>query len=186
MKRNAIFRQKTYICAEILAKMTKEELLSRLNGVEWTDFEVKEAQNEVPKSIWETVSAFSNSYGGWIVFGIREKRVAGYSSYEIQGVQQPEKIEQDFIGVLRSNSKFNQRISVQSARFVIDDKTVLAFYIPMSESKPVYIGVPMNTYIRMGSGDQRATEYEVRAMQRDQAFGKKSNETVFGSCYDDS
>ena len=31
--------------------MTKEELLSRLNGVEWTDFEVKEAQNEVPKSI---------------------------------------------------------------------------------------------------------------------------------------
>lgn len=55
----------------------------------------------------------------------------------------------------------------------------------MSECKPVYISVPSNTYIRIGSGDQRATEYEIRAMQRDQAFGKKSNEVVFGSCYND-
>lgn len=165
--------------------MTKEELLSRLNGIEWNDFEIKEAQNDVPKSAWETVSAFSNSYGGWIVFGIKEKRINGKSSYDIQGVARPEKVEQDFINVLRSNSKFNQRISVQPAKFVIDDKTVLAFYIPMSEYKPVYISIPSNTFIRIGSGDQRATEYEIRAMQRDQAFGKKSNEAVFGSCYDD-
>ena len=54
--------------------MTKEELLSRLNGQEWNDFEVKEAKNEIPKNAWETVSAFSNSYGGWIVFGIKEKK----------------------------------------------------------------------------------------------------------------
>ncbi len=165
--------------------MKKEELLSRLNGVEWNDFEAKEAKSEVPKSVWETVSAFSNSYGGWIVFGIKEKRSGGKSTYEIQGVECPEKVEQDFVNVLRSNSKFNHRISVQAARFEIDGKTVLAFYIPMSEFKPVYIGVPTNTYIRVGSGDQRATEYEVRAMQRDQAFGKKSNEAVFGSSYDD-
>ena len=165
--------------------MTKEELLSRLNGVEWNDFEVKEAGSEVPKTAWETVSAFSNSYGGWIVFGVKEKRSGGKSMYEIQGVVRAEKVEQDFVTVLRSNSKFNQRISVQTAKFDIEGKDVLAFYIPMSEYKPVYIGVPANTYIRLGSGDQRATEYEVRAMQRDQAFGKKSNEAVLGSCYDD-
>ena len=165
--------------------MTKEELLSRLNGEEWNDFEVKEAKNEIPKNAWETVSAFSNSYGGWIVFGIKEKRTGGKSFYEIQGVERAEKIEQDFVNVLRSNSKFNQRISVQAERFVIDWKTVLAFYIPMSEFKPIYISVPTNTYIRVGSGDQRATEFEVRAMQRDQAFGKKSNEAVFGTSFED-
>lgn len=165
--------------------MTKDELLRSLNGTEWTDFEVKEARTDVPKSAWETVSAFSNSYGGWIVFGIREKKTEGKTAYLIQGVEHPEKIEQDFIGVLRSNGKFNQRISVQPAKFVIDDKTVLAFYIPMSEHKPVYIGIPSNTFLRVGSGDQRATEYEIRAMQRDQAFGKKSNEAVFGSSYSD-
>ena len=164
--------------------MTKEELLSRLNGIEWNDFEVKEAKFDVPRSVWETVSAFSNSYGGWIVFGIKEKRSGGRSVYDVQGVEQPEKVEQDFVSVLRSTGKFNQRISVQPIKYVIEGKVVLAFYIPMSEYKPVYISVPNNTYIRIGSGDQRATEYEVRAMQRDQAFGKKSNEAVFGSCYD--
>ena len=165
--------------------MTKEELLNRLNGAEWTDFEAKEAKSEVPKSAWETVCAFSNSYGGWIAFGIKEKKSGGKSSYEIQGVENAEKIEQDFVGVLRSNSKFSQRVSVQPARFDIDGKTILAFYIPVSEFKPLYISVPANTYIRVGSGDQRATEYEIRAMQRDQAFGKKSNEAVFGSSYND-
>ena len=165
--------------------MTKQELLSRLNGVEWNDFEVKEAKNEVPKTAWETVSAFSNSYGGWIVFGVKERRTSGKSIYEIQGVDFPEKLEQDFVTVLRSNGKFNQRISVQAAKFDIEGKIVLAFYIPMSEYKPVYVSVPSNTYIRIGSGDQRATEFEIRAMQRDQAFGKKSNEVVFGSSYDD-
>ncbi|MDE7376273.1 MAG: ATP-binding protein [Muribaculaceae bacterium] len=64
--------------------MTKEELLNRLNGDEWNDFEVKEARFEVPKSVWETVSAFSNSYGGWIVFGIKKKRVKGKSVYDIR------------------------------------------------------------------------------------------------------
>lgn len=163
--------------------MTKDELLSLLKGSEWNDFEAKEAGFEVPKSAWETVSAFSNSYGGWIVFGIKEKRIGGNSVYEIQGVDLAEKIEQDFVNVLRSNSKFNQRISVLPQRFDFDGKIVLAFYIPMSEFKPVYMGVPSNSFIRMGSGDQKATEYEIRAMQRDQAFGKKSNEAVFGSSY---
>ncbi len=29
--------------------MTNEELLSRLNGVEWNDFEIKEAKMKFPK-----------------------------------------------------------------------------------------------------------------------------------------
>ena len=52
--------------------MTKEELLTRLQDIEWDDFEVKEAKTDLPKSIWETVSAFSNSSGGWIILGIRQ------------------------------------------------------------------------------------------------------------------
>jgi ATP-dependent DNA helicase RecG len=37
------------------------------------DFEVKVAQGGVPKSSCSTVSAFSNTSGGWLIFGIGEK-----------------------------------------------------------------------------------------------------------------
>lgn len=40
--------------------MTKEELIERLDDIEWEDFEVKSARNELPKNIWESVSAFAN------------------------------------------------------------------------------------------------------------------------------
>ena len=65
--------------------MTKEELLKRLRSVEWDDFEVKAAKSDLPKNIWETVSAFSNCSGGWIVLGIRQSgRV-----FEITGTNNP-------------------------------------------------------------------------------------------------
>lgn len=40
--------------------MTKEELIDRINDIEWEDFEAKEAKSELPKNIWETVSATSS------------------------------------------------------------------------------------------------------------------------------
>lgn len=63
--------------------MDREALLKRLDGFEWTDFEVKLADSEVPRSTWETVSAFSNTDGGYIVFGVEDK---GNNIYEVHGV----------------------------------------------------------------------------------------------------
>ena len=149
--------------------MKKSELIQRLQDIEWDDFEVKEAKNELPKNIWETVSAFSNSAGGWIVLGIRQTG----KTFEIQGTENPEKLEQDFLGTLRSQ-KFNTRLSVRSKLYEIDGKKIIAFYIPSSQQKPVYFGSPGNTFIRMGSGDQKATDSEIMAMYHDQSFGIRS------------
>ena len=63
--------------------MTKEELIGRLQDIEWDDFEVKEAKSALPKNIWETVSAFANTSGGWIVLGVKQSGEA----FEIQGVE---------------------------------------------------------------------------------------------------
>lgn len=153
--------------------MTKEELLEKLSDIEWGDFEVKLAATAVPKSSWETVSAFSNTSGGWLVFGIRQ---AG-KRFLVEGTQNPEKIEQDFITTLRSE-KFNIKIRPDFNKYNIDGKTVLAFYIPLSDKKPIYFGSPVNTYIRTGSGDQKATKEEIDSMYRDQAFGTRSSKTV--------
>ena len=153
--------------------MTKEELVTRLRDIEWDDFEVKAAKSELPKNIWETVSAFSNCSGGWIVLGVKQLG----KSFEVSGVDNIEKLEQDFFGTLRSK-KFNVPLFATLHRYEIDGKNIIAFYIPSSEVKPVYFGSLENTFIRMGSGDQRATQQEIMSMIRDQSFGVQSQKSI--------
>ena len=62
--------------------MTKEELLQKLSEIEWDDFECKAAQDKLPEDVWATVSAFSNTSGGWIIFGIKQRG----KQFEIQGL----------------------------------------------------------------------------------------------------
>ena len=157
--------------------MTKEELLQKLTEIEWDDFECKAAQDKLPEDVWATVSAFSNTSGGWIVFGVRQQG----KRFDIQGVNNGEKTESDFLNTLRNGQKFNLRLSASGQKYDFDGKLVLAFFVPSAIVKPVYFGNPINTYIRTGSGDRRATETEVMAMMRDQAFGSKSEQVVEGT-----
>ena len=161
--------------------MTKEELLQKLTEIEWDDFECKAAQDKLPDDVWATVSAFSNTSGGWIVFGINQKG----KRFEIQGVNNGEKMESDFLNTLRNGQKFNMRLSAKPKKYNFDGRLVLAFFVPSSIVKPIYFGSPINTYIRTGSGDRRATETEMMAMMRDQAFGSKSEQVVEGTSIDD-
>ena len=102
--------------------MTKDELINRLSDIEWEDFEVKQAKSSVPKSVWETVSAFANTNGGWIIFGVSESN----KTFEITGVINAEKIEQDFLNTVRSE-KFNAIISTKQQLYNIENKRVLGF-----------------------------------------------------------
>jgi ATP-dependent DNA helicase RecG len=121
--------------------MNKKELLKRLS-IEWDDFEVKEARSELPKNIWETVSAFANSSGGWIVLGVSKKG----KKLEIEGVENAEKQEQDFSTVLRSRSKFNVLINPKCLKYNIDGKTILAF-LSRLPSKNRYISILLQIHL---------------------------------------
>ena len=157
-----------------MVKMNKQELIEKLQDIEWEDFEVKEAKSEVPKNAWESVSAFSNTNGGWLIFGVKKEG----KKYFIQGVKSPEKIEQDFTGVLRNKSKFNKIIEVKCKKYNFDEAVVLGFYIPKKHAreKPIYFNDPKNTFIRTGSGDQRATQEEIDAFYRNSSFEEKDQE----------
>jgi ATP-dependent DNA helicase RecG len=157
--------------------MDKDTLLQRLSDIEWDDFEVKKSSTELPKNVWETVSAFSNTSGGWLVLGISQTG----KKFEVTGVANPEKIEQDLVTTLRSQNKFNVLINPECKKYNIDGKTVLAFYIPSAEQKPVYFNSLQNTFIRTASGDQRATDYEINTLLREQTFGTMSAKPVEGT-----
>jgi ATP-dependent DNA helicase RecG len=79
------------------------------------------------------VSAFSNTSGGWIVLGVKEKG----NDFEISGVGNAEKLELDFLNTLRG-TKFNVFVGTKQGIYQFDDKTVLAFYVPVHKNKPVY------------------------------------------------
>lgn len=154
--------------------MNKGELIKKLQDIEWEDFEVKEAKSEIPKSSWETVSAFCNTAGGWLVFGVKHEN----KEYTILGVTNPEKISQDFMNTLRSGDKFNKKISVTLKKYNFDGKTVLSFNIPAKHprEKPIYFNTQKNTFIRAGGSDQRATQEEIDAFFRTASFEEKDNE----------
>ncbi len=165
--------------------MTKEELLTRLNDIEWDDFEAKEASGGLPKSMWETVSAFSNTAGGWIILGVKERDNGTRTEFIVNGVKDAEQMEQAIVTTLRSRTKFNVPISCKALKYKIDDKTILAFEIPLSPHRPVAIKNSGEVYVRTGSGDTLATDIEIDAIVRDASFGAKSEMEVPGSDFGD-
>jgi ATP-dependent DNA helicase RecG len=80
--------------------MNVSELKKLLNAGEWKDIEFKEARTDVPKSAFETVSAFANTRGGRLVFGVAQRGQV----YEVTGVENPEKVQNDFLSVLHADA----------------------------------------------------------------------------------
>ena len=154
--------------------LTREELIAKIQDIEWDDFEGKTSKTELPADIWRTVSAFSNTSGGWILCGVAQHG----KRFDIEGVDDGERIESNFLTTIRNQDKFNHVLHCEPRKFSIDGKLVLAFYMPSSELKPIWFNSPKNTFIRSGSGDQRATDLEVAALYRDQAFGSQSEKAI--------
>lgn len=157
-----------------MAYLTKEELIDKIQDIEWDDFEAKTSRTQLPSDIWRTVSAFSNTSGGWILCGVAQHG----KRFEIEGVENGEKIESDFLTTIRNKGKFNHVLHCEPKKLSVDGKLVIAFYMPSSELKPIWFNTPTNTFIRSGSGDQQATDLEIAAIYRDQAFGSQSEKVI--------
>lgn len=71
---------------------------------EGSKIELKKAQKQVPKSFWETYSAFANTDGGIVIFGIDEK------SGEVTGVTDAYKLRDDLFNNLNNPNKVSENI----------------------------------------------------------------------------
>ena len=160
--------------------MDREELIERLKGYEWNDVEFKRAQRGVPDSAYETVAAFSNTEGGWLVFGVRD--AAG--GFEIVGVLEVDKVQNDFLSVLRSGQKLNRVIAAKERLIEDNGKALLVFHIPEArrQDKPIYLGGDIRrSYIRRGAGDERCTETEIERLLRDAADERYDGQPLEGA-----
>ncbi len=160
--------------------MNRKELIRRLKLPEWDDFEAKEAGKDLPKDIWKTVSAFSNTNGGVIVLGVKD---LGKGGLEVTGVENVDKIQNDFITTLRSG-KFNIQLSSKGRLFTIEGRKVITFRLPpMSrQAKPIYYNEDIrNTYIRQGATNQKASKNEIGRMLREASEFSSDSMLVAGT-----
>lgn len=168
--------------------MTRDELIARLKKYEWSDVEFKKAQRGVPEDAFRTVSAFANTAGGWLVFGVEDRP----GTLEIVGVIEVDKVQNDFLSALRSRQKLNRSINVQESALEHEDKTLLVFYIPeaLRQDKPVYLqGDIRQSFLRRGGGDEKCSQEELERLLRDASSERYDAQLVefdLASCFDAS
>ncbi len=150
--------------------MTAEELFRRLDIGEDQDIEFKSAKGGLPKDTWPTVSAFANTAGGYLIFGIIEKK---HDQFDIQGIKNLNSLRRTFWDGHNNRQKLSTPICNESNISIIKqpDLDVMVLNVPRADRKqrPVFInGNPLTgTYKRNFQGDYRCSEEEVRQMLRD-------------------
>lgn len=142
---------------------------------EKVDIECKKSEANVPKSVYESYSAFANTKGGYIVLGVKEDKTKSSPEerFILQGIDNPEIQRENFWNTI-NGSKVNVNILKDENVFIVEDgiKKFLVIYVPRAEynMRPIYVGENpyKGTYKRNHEGDYHATEHEIRGMIRDQ------------------
>lgn len=129
----------------------------------------------MPNSLWDTYSAFANTYGGTILLGVVEhmEEHDNAKRFEIVGVEDTDKIRKDLWNTVNSREKVNINLlhdeDVQT--IYVDNKRVIAINVPRADYtvRPVYINnnLSRGTFKRNHEGDYHCTEQELKMMLRD-------------------
>jgi len=142
----------------------------------------KDGDGAVPKSFWETYSAFANSHGGEVFLGIKELK----GGFEVQGIRNPVKVREDLWNQLNNPQKVSVNLlrDVDVREVEIDGKTILHVHVPRAQrrQKPVFVGSnPITgTYRRQNSGDYLCDPETVKRMLAEQVEDSRDNELLKG------
>lgn len=138
---------------------------------ESTEVEFKSAKGGLPKSFWETYSAFANTHGGTIVLGVKEKD----DIYTLNHLTDAEvdKMQKDFWSNVHNKNTVNacllKNSDVQVAE--IEGAKVILFHIPQAQrdQRPIHCTQDAfnGTFRRNHEGDYLCSNAEVRRMFAD-------------------
>ena len=135
--------------------MTLNQLLDALRLGESQDIEFKAAEGGLPRSLWETVSAFANTDGGTLVLGVAERD----GVFAVEGVRKPETLLKAFWDTHNNPQKLNLPVCRESDATVVtlERHKLLCIHVPRAprRQRPVFInGNPLlGAYKRNHEGD---------------------------------
>ena len=143
--------------------MTEAELIKLINEIEQRktetpNIELKRAKTGCSESLYDTLSSFSNTSGGIIIFGINEK-----NNYKVEGIENVDGLQKK---VTEQCLAMEPPVRCLFTVVDIDDKIVCSCEIPeiSSDLKPCYYkgkGKQKGSYIRIGDADLPMTDYEI-------------------------
>ena len=145
--------------------------------------EIKKASGGLPLSLWETYSAFANSYGGVIILGVKENQNGSWST---TGLKNETQLKKEFWDTINNPNKVSINLLREKDVVSLSHKggSIMVIHVPAAprETKPVYINGDIfgGSFRRNWAGDYRCTKLQVKTMLRDQA-----DDTIDMSVLDD-
>ena len=168
-----------------LAQWQLDTLVNRMrqSGTDLQEVEVKEAVNGLPKGMGDTLSAFANGSGGIVILGLAEKEgftpARGFDAKRMQ----------DALARLCSDG-MEPPLWPDVAICMFEGAPVVVAQIRElpPRQKPCYArakGLRLGSYIRVGDGDRRLTDYEIDRLLEEHTQPQYDAEIVMEASTDD-
>ncbi|MDY2964333.1 MAG: ATP-binding protein [Streptococcus dysgalactiae] len=136
-----------------------------LNLPEGIEIEYKAAEKGLPRSFWETYSAFANTNGGVVILGYDERDKVN----PIKGFKNPQPIYDQLLNDANNRNKVSFNLLTDDDILIkpIRDSDRSLIIVNIREApysaKPVHIGKDIgNSYIRLGEGDRAVTKQQLK------------------------
>lgn len=169
--------------------MNEDEIRSKIQealqlGVETENVEFKDARGGLSKEVRKSLSAFGNTRGGIIVFGVAEDATR---TLHIIGTENPGELQEKMSAL--STNEMSEVLRLRYYHIPFDKHILLAVYVPecSNRAKPYYVkahGLPAGAYIREGNTDRHMTDDEMRSYVRNaqvDEYDSHSAEGVHGA-----
>ena len=144
--------------------MTYEKMHELLSTDEKITIEYKECINQIHDSVYETVSAFSNRYGGYIIMGVKDGGVpVGVNRNSAKD------LKKNFVNQLNNPNKMSPTLYLSVEEMEFDGKLLLYTYVPATSMVEKCSG---RVYDRNEEGDMDITDSPI---QMENLYVRKSN-----------